>query len=107
VKIYLDDTAKASAITTDKWFRPPFGRLRFLQYYSLKKKYRIVFWDIMPYDFDTSFGNKKSLEILKNKIRPGSIIVFHFSSLTNSSKLIEEFILFARDKGYCFVNTLI
>jgi len=99
---YITDAEKAALYTSSSLFRPPFGRLRLDQYRKLNETYKIVFWDIMPYDFDSRLGSKTSLEILKRKIRPGSIIVLHDNKTSNSHEYIEEYILFARDEGYKF-----
>jgi hypothetical protein len=37
---------------------------------------KIVFWDIMPYDFDRALC-RASYAILMRRIRPGSVIVLH------------------------------
>ncbi len=57
----------------------------------------------MPYDFDRSFGVENSLEILKDKIRPGSIIVLHDHKGSSSTKLLEYFINYATEEGYRFI----
>lgn len=103
VKSYTRDVEKASAITSSKWFRPPLGRLRLLQYYKLKKKYKILFWDIMPYDFDDSFPPEDSLRVLLKKLRPGSIIVLHDRYRLNLSNYVNQFIESATLNGYRFV----
>jgi peptidoglycan-N-acetylglucosamine deacetylase len=103
VKKYIEDVDLASALTSDKWFRPPFGHLRLFQYYRLKKKYRIFFWDIMPYDFDDSFGHKDSLRVLLDKIRPGSIIILHDNVRSSSVVILESFIKEVTERGYRFV----
>lgn len=103
VKSYVQDVEKASALTSDKWFRPPYGRLRLLQYYKLRTKYKIVFWDIMPYDFDNSFPYEDSLKVLLKKIRPGSVIVLHDSYRSSSHFFLGRFIEEAVIRGYRFV----
>jgi peptidoglycan/xylan/chitin deacetylase (PgdA/CDA1 family) len=99
---YINDVARASRFTSDKIFRPPYGRLSLKQYNILKKSYTLVFWDLMAYDFDSTFGSERSLEMLKEKIRPGSIIVLHDTASSCANKIIEEFIIFALDAGYKF-----
>jgi len=49
----------------------------------------------MPYDFDKTFGSGKSIRILKNKIRPGSIIVLHDKESSCANEIIGEFVTFA------------
>jgi peptidoglycan/xylan/chitin deacetylase (PgdA/CDA1 family) len=98
---YINDVNRAACLTSDKIFRPPFGRITFRQK-RLLKLFKIVFWDIMAYDFDHSFGSEKSLNILKRKIRPGSIIVLHDNAASYAKTILEEFIKYALREGYRF-----
>jgi peptidoglycan/xylan/chitin deacetylase (PgdA/CDA1 family) len=100
---YIADVSKASRFTSTTLFRPPYGRLRIKQFRILRGKYNIVFWDIMPYDFDVNFGSEKSLRILKKLIRPGSIIVLHDNPGSSALKFLPEFIDYAMTNGYEFV----
>ena len=101
-KNYLEDVMKASALTSDKIFRPPYGRIRLKQYALLKNQFRIVLWDVMAYDFDAGFGRERSMAVLKKKIRAGSVIVLHDSGGSTANALMEEFLAFAIEKGYRF-----
>ncbi len=102
---YVADVNEAAPFTSYRLFRPPFGYLRYSQYIKLRDTFKIVFWDVMPYDFDNLFETSRSLQILKKKIRPGSVIVLHDTSESNAINLIEDFILFAIEKGYRFDNS--
>jgi len=102
LKDYLNDVAHASEFTAGILFRPPYGRLRFNQYRLIKKTYKIVFWDVMPYDFDYRYGREKSLKLLKEKIRPGSIIVLHDNPGSTVLGCLNDFILFALGEKYRF-----
>jgi len=99
---YVRDVELASVVTSSSFFRPPYGRIKFSQYLKLRKDYRIIFWDIMPYDFDSSFGYKNTLQILKMKIRNGSIIVLHDTSKSTSTLILDDFIRYAINNGYGF-----
>jgi peptidoglycan/xylan/chitin deacetylase (PgdA/CDA1 family) len=99
---YIKDVTRASKFTSDKIFRPPYGRLSLKQKKILLKSFKIFFWDIMPYDFDKTFGIKRSLGILKDKIRPGSIIVLHDTVTSCANKIVGEFITYAVSEGYRF-----
>jgi len=101
-KTYLSDIKKAAGFTSDSIFRPPYGRLRVSQYRELLKTYRIIMWDIMPYDFDRKFGSERSLSILEKRIRPGSVIVLHDSPRSTVLEFIEAFIVHAIEEGYRF-----
>lgn len=99
---YINDITRASDFTSDKIFRPPYGRLSVMQKKRLLKSYKLVFWDLMPYDFDKTFGRGKSIRTLKNKIRPGSIIVLHDKESSCANEIIGEFVTFAVSSGYRF-----
>jgi peptidoglycan/xylan/chitin deacetylase (PgdA/CDA1 family) len=99
---YINDVIMASEFTSGNMFRPPFGRLSMKQKRSLSKTFKLILWDIMAYDFDRDFGRDKSLRILKNKIRPGSIIVLHDTASSSANAILEEFIIFAKKDGYRF-----
>jgi peptidoglycan/xylan/chitin deacetylase (PgdA/CDA1 family) len=99
---YYSDTETAAGFTSEKLFRPPYGRIKIRQYKKLKESYRIFFWDLMPYDFDSSLGAGSSLAILRKKIRTGSVIVLHDSSKSCATLILEEFIVLALKEGYRF-----
>jgi peptidoglycan/xylan/chitin deacetylase (PgdA/CDA1 family) len=99
---YISDVIRAANFTSDKLFRPPFGRLSLKQKQILLKSYKIILWDIMAYDFDPGFGIERSLRILKDKIRPGSIIVLHDTPSSCANIILDEFLDFAAASGYRF-----
>lgn len=76
-KRYFEDIARADDIIDSKLFRPPYGRIRPSQIRVLKKKYKIVMWDVMSGDYD---AKQKPEEIINRVLKlsiMGSIIVFH------------------------------
>jgi len=99
---FLIDIKKAAPYTSESILRPPYGRLRVNQYRELKKTFRIIMWDLMPYDFDRKFGSERSLSLLKKMVRPGSVIVLHDSPRSTVLEFLEAFILFAIGEGYRF-----
>lgn len=101
-KEYCDDIEKASWFTSSKIFRPPFGRLSYRQYRYLKKSYRIIFWDIMPYDFDASFSDADALNVLNRKVRSGSVIALHDKPYSSAAKFLPEFLEEKITEGYRF-----
>ena len=106
LKKYINDIESADESTSPELFRPPYGHLGIRQYRKLRQKYKIIFWDIMSYDFDRKFGGKKSIQILRKKIRPGSVIVLHDNQNSSSHEILEEFITHALQAGYRFDNRL-
>jgi peptidoglycan/xylan/chitin deacetylase (PgdA/CDA1 family) len=63
---------------------------------------RIVFWDIMPYDFDTNMTPEKSYSILSYRSRPGSVIVLHDKPGSHALVYLDRFIRSSLEKGYTF-----
>jgi peptidoglycan/xylan/chitin deacetylase (PgdA/CDA1 family) len=101
-QLFLNDINAAAHSTSGSIFRPPYGRLKRSQYNEIKKSYTIIMWDLMPYDFDIDFGRERVLNILKNKIRPGSVIVLHDTYSSLAPDILPEFLEFARNNGYRF-----
>ncbi len=60
-------------------FRPPHGHMRWVQYHVLKKKYRIVMWDLVTRDYSKRLTGPQVLAKVKKYARNGSIITFHDS----------------------------
>ena len=100
--LYTDNVQAASGLTSSKIFRPPYGQITPTQYHILSRSYRIVFWDVMVYDFDPDFHYTRSLKILKTCIRAGSIVVLHDKPRSTARLLLEDFIKYAQSEGYRF-----
>ncbi len=100
---YCRDVSLASVFTSASLFRPPYGHLSLNQYRCLKDSYKIVFWDVMPYDFDRKFTPERSLELLNKRIRPGSVIVLHDRQDSASLLFLDEFLCLSINKGYKFM----
>jgi len=99
---YYNDVEYASRFTSGKLFRPPYGLLRINQYRRLRNNFKIVFWDVMPYDFDRDFKPERSLKILYDRIRPGSVIVLHDRQESTSKVFLNEFLEGSAKMGYTF-----
>jgi peptidoglycan-N-acetylglucosamine deacetylase len=103
VKNYIADIERGARFTSSAWFRPPYGRISPAQYKILKNSYKIVFWDIMPYDFDNSFAPADTNKVLLRKMRPGSIIVLHDQPGSSFIPYLSGFIEICSDRNYRFV----
>jgi peptidoglycan-N-acetylglucosamine deacetylase len=103
LKCYLNNVSLAAKFTSEKLFRPPYGHIRRNQYLKLKTSFRIMFWDVMPFDFDNSFGRENSLRVLKNKVRSGSVIVLHDDHNSTAISFLGDFIDFSIGAGYRFI----
>lgn len=99
---YLSNVSSGASFSSGRWFRPPYGRLRYRQYIKLSRSYKIVFWDVMAYDFDQKFGQERSLRVLKEYIRPGSVIVLHDTESSSCVSILGAFLEHALGCGYVF-----
>lgn len=102
VRAYCSDILRGRDITCSNLFRPPYGRLRLRQYRILERSMQIVFWDLMPYDFDWKLTPDASYGILAQRIRPGSVIVLHDTATSSAVVYLDRFINEALRDGYSF-----
>jgi len=99
---YIRNFSRSAGFTSPNLLRPPYGRIRPAQYRELSENYRTVFWDLMPYDYDESMSSEEVLNILKKKIRTGSVIVLHDKTTSSVLSFLAEFIRYAETDGYKF-----
>ena len=76
---YLANTDKANEYLHTDLFLPPQAHMRWVQYHVLKKKYRIVMWDLVTRDYSKRLTGPQVLAKVKKYARNGSIITFHDS----------------------------
>jgi peptidoglycan/xylan/chitin deacetylase (PgdA/CDA1 family) len=60
-------------------FRPPYGKLKPAQYTAVKRRYKIVLWDVLARDWEQDRNAESCFQRIERKARPGSIVVFHDS----------------------------
>mgnify|MGYP001214944182 CR=1 FL=1 len=105
---YLNDIEKCQKLMPkNKLFRPPYGKISALQIRRLKKKYKIILWDVLSWDFSLSIApNKVKKNVMKNT-KQGSIIVFHNNqkSFRNLTSILKETIQELKQKGFLFSTT--
>lgn len=79
---YLKDILKAKKNINSNLFRPPYGKMKRIQAKQLlqiKDTFKIIMWDVLSGDFDTTIsGEVCSNNVIKNATN-GSIVVFHDS----------------------------
>jgi peptidoglycan/xylan/chitin deacetylase (PgdA/CDA1 family) len=94
--IYIHDVEKAEQLIPSNLFRPPYGKITPRQYHFLKKKYKIILWDVLAYDFDQTLSANQCVDIVLNHVKNGSIVVFHDSNKAKNNilaalpKLLDE-----------------
>lgn len=103
---YTKDVMDGKQVVGSNIFRPPYGRLSPSQYAKLRKSEKIVFWDVVSGDFDTTINGTQVVDNVVSNVRNGSIIVMHDSmkALPNVKASLGEVIGQLSDKGYSFAT---
>jgi peptidoglycan/xylan/chitin deacetylase (PgdA/CDA1 family) len=101
-RTYVTDALRAADVIDSPLFRPPYGRIKLEQSEMLLKRYRIVMWDILSYDYDAAVSPQQCLLNVTTNIRPGSIIVFHDSlkAKRNMEYALPRVLEFLKAEGY-------
>ena len=105
---YLNDIEKCQKLMPkNKLFRPPYGKISALQIWRLKKKYKIILWDVLSWDFSLSISPSKVKKNVMKNTTQGSIIVFHNNqkSFQNLTSTLKETIQELKQKGFSFSTT--
>lgn len=94
-KAYLRNVLQGAHQVGGPLFRPPYGHLGLGMARLLCKRFRVVMWDVMGYDFlPGRSGEACAIHVLR-RTRPGSIIVLH-DNLKSSACLREALPLILR-----------
>lgn len=80
-KRYLENTAQCTDVEGGAdFFRPPHGQMTPWTAWRLSKLFRrMIFWDVMPKDYDRNLTPEQVFDNVRRYVRPGSIIVMHDS----------------------------
>lgn len=77
---YYKNILQAAKHIPSKLFRPPYGKIKPTQAnYLLKRGWRIIMWNSLSADFDTSIDGVTCFNNVKSTMKNGSIVVFHDS----------------------------
>jgi peptidoglycan/xylan/chitin deacetylase (PgdA/CDA1 family) len=77
---YYKNILQAAKHIPSRLFRPPYGKIKPTQAnYLLKRGWRIIMWNSLSADFDTSIDGITCFNNVISTMKNGSIIVFHDS----------------------------
>lgn len=106
---YDADAYMANVLKADEWigsdlFRPPHGHMRWSQARALKRRFRIVMWDVVTRDYNRSLSPERVFDNVRRYTRDGSVIVFHDSlkAERNLRWALPRAIEWLQAKGYRF-----
>jgi len=103
-KHYLDNVEQAARYIQSDLFRPPYGMMKQTQFLALRKKYRIILWDVISCDYDASLSPQQCIANVMDFVRDGSIITFHDSQKARNNVLeaLPRVIQQLKQRGYSF-----
>jgi len=103
-KDYFQNIEKAGEYIDSDLFRPPHGWLKPSQYHFLKKKFRIIMWDLISCDYDVRIRPERVFKNITDFVRPGSVITFHDSikAQRNLTETLQPAIRWIKEQGYRF-----
>lgn len=101
---YLRDVAEADSLLHTDLFRPPHGWLTPCQARALRRRYRIVMYDLVTRDYSHRLDAADVFGNVRRYARPGSIIVFHDSlkSWPRLREALPQSIEWLLSRGYTF-----
>lgn len=79
LRSYMNDIGEEEKLLETRLFRPPHGFMKLRQYLELRKRYRIVMFDVVSLDYRNDLKWEDCVKIVQRYTRNGSVIVFHDS----------------------------
>lgn len=101
---YIKSALNCHSIVNSPLFRPPYGKITKWQAQCLKKRFKLVMWDVLSGDFDPNITQQKCVSNVVNNATAGSIIVFHDSQKSKEKMLyaLPRVLAHFSERGYTF-----
>jgi peptidoglycan-N-acetylglucosamine deacetylase len=101
---YFQNISGCENLINTNLFRPPYGKLKHSQTKEIKKKYKIIMWDVLSRDYSLKTTPQECLNNVLKHGRNGSIILMH-DSIKAEEKVIYSLPIILKhfsEKGYNF-----
>ncbi len=104
-KDYRNSIQKTDEILNTKYFRPPYGRIRFWQSFLLSFRYQIVMWTWLSYDYDRRVSIDKIMQEAE-RIKAGDILLLHDNAKMEDriKELLPQLLKHLKSKGFSFAK---
>ncbi len=103
---YINDIEAAGKLIGSKFFRPPYGKIKWSAVKTLSRKLdmKVIMWSVLSGDFDTGITKEKCLDNVLGHAKSGSIIVFHDSAkaLDKLMFTLPRVLSYFSERGYLF-----
>ena len=103
VQLWEEVANSQQLIANSHLMRPPYGKATLRQRIALHRLgYRLIYWDILTRDYESTRTPEAMLAQIKREVRPGSIINFHDSLKSNERMLavLPQAIEWLQKQGY-------
>jgi peptidoglycan/xylan/chitin deacetylase (PgdA/CDA1 family) len=107
-KAYQASIDEAAEYIPSNLFRPPYGRLSSYRAHKLSKKYKIILWSWLSYDFDMRVSMDEILLNAEKNIQNGDILVLHdnYKFAIRQKELLPKLVKLLQQKGFKFGEIL-
>lgn len=101
---YFEDIERANQLVNSNLFRPPYGRIGFFQARELRKKYRLILWSVLSYDYSGKLSKEKVWDNIRKSVTDNDIILFHdnIKARDNMIFALNNTLLYFSKKGFQF-----
>ena len=103
--VKLCDEVMTNDLGQQKYFRPPYARLKWGQIAQVKKMgYKVVMWNVLTGDFDKHLDKDFALQQSIRATKKGSIVLFHdnIKHFHNMSYILPRYLSHFAEKGFSF-----
>lgn len=100
---YMNSIAEAANLINSDLFRPPYGRMPITLTTRIRRKYRIIMWTWLSYDYDKSVTVETILQHAE-RIKAGDILVLHDNEKVTDriKQILPAIIEIVQKKGLTF-----
>ena len=104
IRSYLNNVEQANRLLHTDLVRPPYGWMKWEQYFFLRRKYQLVMWDVVTRDYSKWVSAEDVFQNVRRFTRHGSIVTFHDSvkSIGKLETALPRSIEWLRSQGYRF-----
>jgi peptidoglycan/xylan/chitin deacetylase (PgdA/CDA1 family) len=105
-KSYNEDVKIAAQFVKSRLFRPPYGKISPLQWFVLRKEFKIITWTCLSKDYSVKISANKILSRIIKATRPGAVLVFHDSkkAWNNLEKVLPKYLEYLKSEKYSCVT---
>ena len=101
---YFEDIGRANQLVNSNLFRPPYGRIGFFQARELRKKYRLILWSVLSYDYSGKLSKENVWDNIRKSVTDNDIILFHdnIKARDNMIYSLSNTLFFYSKRGFQF-----